>query len=237
MTKTSTLYCVALGAAAAAALVSGCAPPPPLDATVGVQPIKVGEIKFDAEAGLEPTIVGGDDANMVTVAKRYDFGRRGDPFHMLLPECDFDSSQLAERLIGEAGYVGYFEIPDAATGAGPAIIVEPLPLWRLSGVILSDGVCALLDTGDRTIPIRPGVQVEGTDWTVVSISADKAVLRRRGKSPSEFVVPLQGRMNPAAGGVVPRGGGNQGGQAGDQGGQAGEQGARAGGGMSKGDDD
>lgn len=230
MKTKSTLFLPALAAVAVAALVTGCAPPPPLDATVGVQPIKVGEIKFEAEAGLEPTIVSGEDANMVTVAKRYDFGRRGDPFHMLLPECDFDSSQLAERLIGEAGYVGYFELPDAAAESGPAIIVEPLPLWRLSGVILSDGVCALLDTGDRTIPIRPGVQVEGTDWTVVSISADKAVLRRRGKSPSEFVVPLQGRLNPAAGGVTPRGGGNQGGQ-------RGEQGTRGGGGMRQGDDD
>lgn len=225
--RTNSSVVWALGAVAALAVA--CAPPPPLDATVGVQPIKVQDVKFEAEAGLEPQIVTGEDANLVAVAKRYNFGRRGDPFHMLQAECDFDSSQLAERLVSDSGYVSFFELPDPATADGPSIVVEPLPLWRLSGVILSDGVCALLDTGDRTIPIRPGVQVEGTDWTVVSISADKAVLRRRGKSPSEFVVPLQGRLNPAAGGAT-----RSGGQAG---GQGGERGARGGGAMRGGDDD
>ncbi|MGE0002395.1 MAG: hypothetical protein AB7F50_03745 [Fimbriimonadaceae bacterium] len=230
MKRTRSAWNLAAVAAAVGALGVGCAPPPPVDATTGVRPIQVDEIKFDAEAGLEPTIVTGDDANMVKVASRYDFGRRGDPFHMLMAECDFDSDQLAERVVADAGgFVSFYATPDPGAGAEAAEVVEPLPLWRLSGVILTDGVCALLDMGGRTIPIRPGMKIDGTDWTVVSINADSAVLKRSGKSPSKFVVPLQGRLSGApAGGGNTGGGNNQGGQAGGRMGAGGEPGARDG---------
>lgn len=218
---------VVASAALLAVLAVGCAPPAPTDATTGVQPIKIEEVKFDAEAGLEPTFVTGDDANMVKVASRYDFGRRGDPWHMLMAECNFDSDQLAERVVADAGgFVSFYATPDPNAGAGPVEVVEPLPLWRLSGVILSGGVCALLDMGGRTVAIRPGMQVEGTDWTVVSINADSAVLKRSGKSPSKFVVPLQGRISGAPAGGGNAGGGAGGGRAGGRMGAGGEQDAR-----------
>ncbi len=217
-------------AAVTLAIGVGCGPPAPVDATTGVQPIKVDEIKFDAEAGLEPTIVTGDEANMVKLASRYDFGHRGDPFRMLQAERSYDSEQLSERVIADAGgFVSFYATPDPGAGAGPAEVVEPLPLWRLSGVLLSDGVGALLDMGSQTILVRPGMKIEGTDWTVVSIDTDSAVLKRSGKSPGKFTVPLQGKLSGSPTGGGNGGGGNAtGGAAGGRMGAGGEQGARGG---------
>lgn len=153
-----------------------------------------------------------------------EYRSRQDPFRLMAPEVLYDESQRTERFLGE---VGGFRAPVnlAAISEVPIeVFIEPVPAWRLSGVIIGEGVLALLDTGAGVHEVRPGTRVPGTEWTVVSIDADRAVLRREGNVlPHEFAVNLQGPI----GGTFPiattgRGaGGQRGGQNdGDRGGAA-----------------
>jgi len=106
--------------------------------------------------------------------------------------------------------------------------MAPVPQgWRLSAILIGDGVGALLERapGD-TIEIRPGQQIQGTEWTVVSIDEERAVLRRSADMrPSTFVVRLQSRgadFGRGGGGGGNTGGGGGGGRTGGGGGIDGE---------------
>jgi hypothetical protein len=76
--------------------------------------------------------------------------------------------------------------------------LEPPPAgWRLAGVMTGNGISAIMTNGTfPALDIRPGSQIPGTEWYVVSIDAEKAVLRRtNNKRPREWVVRLQGAFD------------------------------------------
>lgn len=176
--------------------------------------------KFAAEAGLSANVDQSPGLVAAALAKTKAFGWRPDAFALLPSERDFDRQQSTLRLVGEGGgFVTMFTTPEDVE-AGP-VALEPLPNWRLAGVVIGDGVAALLDMGGRTIDIRPGMKIPDSDWTVVSIDTERAVLRRtNGKLPKYFNVPLQGAQE--FGGSGPdrgnNGGGDQGGTGGSSGG-------------------
>jgi hypothetical protein len=134
---------------------------------------------------------------------------------MLGEERAFDMSQRTESVLNSLG--GYAVVIEATFGGETDVrpVVEPVPNWRLSGTLIGQGVMALLDTGRITYEIRPGMMVPGTEWRVVSIDADRALLARDGaKLPKQFWVGLSGPIagpgitidsgqgaNPPAGGT------------------------------------
>lgn len=173
-----------------------------------VPPKKIDNPKFPAEAG-----VGADvdmtPTNMVAeIAKSKHFGIRGDAFAMLASERVFDRAQTSARLVSDGGgFSTYFTEPEEVVDLGP--VMEPLPNWRLSGVVIGDGVAALLDMGPgKVIDIHPGMKIPDTEWTVVSIDSERAVLKRSGnRLPHTFIVPLQGVGAGGGGGTGGSGGG------------------------------
>lgn len=136
------------------------------------------------------------------------FGARTNPFLLTAAEFKFDRSQSTARVLGDIG--GWsnatIEIPEDRDRVIP---IEPQPFRRLSGIIVGQSVMGLIDMGDgKEQLIRPGMQIPGTEWTVVAIDGDRAILRRPGnRLPREISVPLQGRL-PGTGGGAPT---NQGG--------------------------
>ena len=166
---------------------------------------------LSAETGV-PMSPAAAAENMREWADTEDFAYRSDPFALLPEERTFDLDQHAERLISTNSWS--LEITptlDMDEDAPP--VLQPLPVWRLSGIIVSNGVLALLDMGGRTIEIRPGTRIPGTPWTVVSIDEERAILKRDDNVlPSEFAVELTGPMVTIGGGG---GGGNNNGRQGD----------------------
>jgi hypothetical protein len=73
--------------------------------------------------------------------------------------------------------------------------------------VVGDSVLALIDMGNGTTElIRPGQRIPGSEWTVVSIDEEKAILRRGGnRLPRQVTVRLE--LPPPGFG----GGGNTGG--------------------------
>lgn len=175
-------------------------------------PIKIVAPKPAAEAGLEATVDASPQNDVAKVALTRNYGYRADAFALLPVERMFDRNQTTARLMSEGGgYQNLFVAPDEVAAVAP--ISEPPPAWRLSGVVISDGVAALLDMGGKVIDIHPGMKIPDTEWTVVSIDSERAVLRRdNGKIPRMFAVPLQsGFESPSGGGNSGRGGSTGGG--------------------------
>lgn len=148
------------------------------------------------------------------------FGRRSDPFQLLAVERSFEARQQVERARQEYG--GWFNPEfegDSATLSGsaqPQLIVEPQPYRRLSGILLGNGVAALIEWEDgRVFEIVPGSLIPGTDWVVISIDPERAILRRGGnRLPKEIIVRLGPKASSFGGGG---GGGNSGGGGGGAG--------------------
>jgi hypothetical protein len=151
-----------------------------------------------AAAGIGAAVVATPGNDALQLARTKYFRTRRDAFGLLPVEAKFDRSQTAFRLLNDGGgFVTMFSEPEAKDDVAP--VVETLPAWRLTGVIIGNGVVALLDMG---------MKIPNSDWTVVSIDSDRAVLRRpAGKLPTVFVVPLQGAPPKD----VPSGGGGAGG--------------------------
>jgi len=178
-------------------------------ATGGAAP----KIALNSEAGrtLQPGAL--DMAALKQLGSETFSGSRPDPFALLASERKFETSQATARLLDEAG--GMFALladtteKDDPADAAPITVPAP-PGLRLAGVILANGVAALLEFEGRIIEIRPGMTIPGTEWKVASIDSEKAVLRREGNVlPREVVVPLASRLDVGGGG-----GGNAGGNAG-----------------------
>ncbi len=146
-------------------------------------------------------------------------GHRADPFKLKPAEQKFEIQQDTERLMGTmGGFVVEYEPPvEKEPNAG--LVTEPQPYRRLSGVIVGDSVYALMDTGgENPVIIRPGMKVPNTDWTVVSIDAEKAVLRRSGnKLPHQVTVRLESPPPGMGGGAPNTGATNPGAPGGFQG--------------------
>ena len=154
-----------------------------------------------------------DKAKAVAMSK--EFGRRSDPFSLLAVERMFEQNQSNERVATEYG--GWFsrEFEENDPGArDAAIVVEPQPYRRLSGILLGNGVSALIEMEDgRVWEVVPGSQIPGTDWVVISIDSERAILRRSGnKLPKQIIVRLGPRIDQFTGG-----GGNDSGGGGDTG--------------------
>ncbi len=229
MKKTLATSLVALGL-----LAAGCGPQEEALQPSGVRPIRVENPKFAAEAGIDAQVNPEPSATLQAIGKARPFGSRPNAFAMLPAEVAFDRSQRAERLVADVGGFSllYEEPLESEVDAAP--VIEPVPAWRLSGVVIRDGVIAILDMGDKTLDIRPGQRIPDTEWTVVSIDTERAVLRRSGtKLPRQITIPLQGTLPgqggggnaPAQGGGAPAGGGEQGG---DERSQRGGRGSRTG---------
>lgn len=207
--------------------VTGCDAGDTSETYNGTVPFKGEAPAAAAEAGLEAKVDARPENQPMELAKKKYFPVRGDAFALNSTERAFDRAQLAARLVSDSGgFSNMFSVPDEAADLPP--VSEPLPLWRLSGVVISDGVAALLETGTRTIEIRPGMKIPDTDWTVVSIDANRAVLKRSGnKLPKTFVVELKGSFSSGTPGGG--GGGGGGGSTGGGGAAGGKKGGPAGG--------
>lgn len=206
------------GMAGAALLVlAGCSQTPPAPAlpTGTAQGEAAVLYTPEAQAGVSlPEAEATRDMETVQrIAERRSWARRADAFSLLATERRFEQDQTLERLISESGgFMQEFEVPDE-TATEPAPTVFPTPVWRLSGVIVSEGaVMAILDTGAGAAIVWPGQTIQGTNWQCVSIDTEKAVFRRPANElPNTIVVPLQGgfpgQMPGAVGGGAPGFGG------------------------------
>jgi hypothetical protein len=157
-----------------------------------------------AEAGVKVDIKPDEQfARTKLVASNRNFGNRRDAFALLPAEANFERSQRQEFVFQESG--GFFgqeyELPEEPTA--PTIVVEPQPLnRRMSGVLLGNGVSALLEMENgQTYEVFPGAQIPGSPWYVVSIDGSKLVLGRDGDVlPKTVVVVLGPKLTGGGGG-------------------------------------
>lgn len=136
---------------------------------------------------------------------------RADPFALLQKERAYEAYASAQVRAQRAGtFPNYYVEPPERL---QTFINEQQPYRRLAAVLIGESISALIDMGDgRGLQrIRPGQRIQGTEWIVSSIDADKAVLVRvpnSRKRPSEVVVRLESppRSVPqAGGGAAPQG--------------------------------
>lgn len=160
--------------------------------------------KFDpnVDAGWGKGVVVGDATLVANLKTRssgnlgQSFSPRSDPFALLSEERSFETRQTSERVLGEMG--GWRFDYEAPAPVETSDAQEPQPYRRLAGVIVGESVLALIDMGDGRLEIiRPGQRIPNSEWTVVSIDEDKAILRRGGnRLPRQIVVRLE---SPPAG--------------------------------------
>lgn len=189
---------------------------------------------------MEPPAIAADAGVPIAPPPAQDFSRvmqqaqamfvatRTDAFALLPAERRFEAQQTAARVLSEmGGFTLVYEPP--APPPDEEDIVEPQPYRRLQGVMLSNTVTALIEWEDgKVYEVHPGSRVADSEWVVVSIDPEKAVLRRSGqRRPTQIEVKLE---SPPPG--MGRGGRTQGGGAGggQQAGGAGTGIAGAGGG-------
>lgn len=229
-----------VGVVAIGIVVAGCKSPNPEEPTGA--PFKTVAYAPTAEAGIGITGPTPDpDRGLFKglIAKRSPyFGKsRLDPFSLTQLEVAFDQQQEAERAFAQAG--GFSLRAEIRDDVEQPPVFEPQPQRRLSGVVIGDSVLAILEGQDLPEPliIRPGMRLPNSDWTVVSIDQEKAVLRRSGNVlPKEVTVRLEVApptlFGAPAGGGFPGGpgapGGPPGGFGGPPGGFGGPGGGRAG---------
>lgn len=142
------------------------------------------------------------------VASSRTFGSRANPFALTSSEAVLEREQASALLLQVGGsFPMYYQPPPPPPD--PATITEVQPYRRLAAIIVGDAVIALIEMEDgRTYEVRPGSQIPNSEWRVVSIDRERAILRRDGdKLPKEIVVRLE---SPPPG--LSRGpGGNRGG--------------------------
>jgi len=126
-------------------------------------------------------------------------------------EKQYDTEQNALRLVATYGPFDPVFTPPVEQDKTPPVI-EDQPYRRLAGVVVGDSVLAIIDMGNgSTELIRPGQQIPNSEWKVVSIDQDKAVLRRGGSAlPHEVTVRLESPPLGVGGGNGQFGGGQGG---------------------------
>lgn len=192
-----------------AAVMVGCSPPaaPADDVTPLPTPLKV-DVSSDIGIGAPQAA---DTGAIRMVAMRTVTGKpRSDPFALKPAERQYDVDQSTQRLFSTNGDFEPSFTPAAELERPPAV-VEPQPYRRLAGVVVGDSVLAIIDMGNGAVElIRPGQKIPNSEWTVVSIDQDKAVLRRGGPTlPHEITVRLESPpsgMGTGTGGTPPFGG-------------------------------
>ncbi|MBX3097027.1 MAG: hypothetical protein KF812_09210 [Fimbriimonadaceae bacterium] len=202
---------IVLGAVAISLGVAGCSPLTFEEPRAPRNPGPAENPELVAAAGVAVPLPGPETAlETIEEGKLRYFPYRSDVFALLSSERAFDRSQLAERLISEGGFAMYYE-PPAEEAEPPPPTRAPVPQWRLAGVLLSNGVVALAEiptqTGTRYFDLRPGtiITVGETQWQVVSISEERAIVKRLGPGPEQYE---EIRLTEGFGRL---GGGNQGG--------------------------
>ena len=220
---------ILLAAGTAVVALYGCgggSTPPSTVASTTTPVIKPGA-PIDAEAGVGAAI-SGDTKQLIAMVTTRAKGTRPDPFSLMDPEKKFEEAQRQASVFEKTGgFTMDWTPPEPKQDA-----VEPYeaqPYRRLAGIITGDSVMAIMDTGAGTQLIAPGTKIEGTEWYVVSIDEEKAVLRRPGKAkPTEITVRLE---SSPSGDVMPNGGAGRGNNPGAGGGRppAGGKGGKGGG--------
>jgi len=116
---------------------------------------------------------------------------RKDPFVLTKSEAEFETQQTGMAAFDAIGGYELDYVPHPVDEPVPTI--EEQPYRRLAGVVVGDSVLAIIEMGDGSEKIvRPGEKIPGTDWTVVSIDQEKAVLHRDGNVlPHDVVVRLE----------------------------------------------
>ncbi|MBS1703375.1 MAG: hypothetical protein JST12_17060 [Armatimonadetes bacterium] len=190
-----------------------------------------------AAAGISKDISKSQDPKRLAtlVSSTVRFGHRTNPFALDAGEVAFDQAQAAEKIVIDGGSFGQmYQLPEDKLPEGAGVPVEPQPYRRLSGILIGDSVLAILEEEGKSTIIRPGMRIPDTEWRVVSIDRDKAILRRDGNTlPKEVEVRLEVGL-PGANGVPSGPGPSQGGFPGPGGGRPG--GGKKGGGVSAGAD-
>ncbi len=190
---------------------------PPGPATPGAPPVLAPgqRYAFKSDAGITLDQSAPDMTELRELAGSKVGEPRKDPWSLLASETKFESTQTVARLMEGLGgfsdlYAPTTEQVDPNEGT-PRIVPAP-PGLRLAGIILANGVAALLEINGRLVEIRPGTRLNNGEWVVVSIDNEKAVLRRTTKDlPHEIVVPLASRLDVGGGGGESGGTGGGGG--------------------------
>jgi hypothetical protein len=164
-------------------------------------PKAIAGVDKDVAKSLDPSRLKG----LIAATSR--FGSRANPFALSADEIAFDQLQASERLLSENGTFGTeFELPEDKQPE-ELVVAEEQPIRRLSGIVIGDAIYAILEENGQSTIVRPGSMIPNTDWKVVSIDSERAILRRTGsKRPNEIEVKLQVGL-PSA----PAGGGSDGG--------------------------
>jgi hypothetical protein len=220
------LFLAALGSVGI--LSGGCMNDEPIAPTsqglINTPPVNPSQIARDAlegvDAGNKDAITTQPPIAIKMAAAQESFITRNDPFALLRQESAFEKSQRAERLLSDVGWMTYYQPPAPPPEVEPGSQVEPQPYRRLSGILIGDTVVGIMELENgTTIIVRPGTKVPNTDWTVVSLDSEKAVLRRPGpRKPTQIVVRLENPRPAGFGGGS--GGGTGGGTGGNQPGTA-----------------
>lgn len=168
-------------------------------------------VSFKASAGVPiPAVEDPAFGDVKLLAEGTRFGRRSDPFALLPAERLYESEQANARLTADLGGFSTFFTPEEPA-PDEEETTEPQPFRRLSGVLLGDGVIGVIEMEDgRSYEIRPGTRIPNSEWTVLSLNAEQAVLVRSGNTlPRRIIVRLQGRpegaQTPGNPGSVPGG--------------------------------
>jgi hypothetical protein len=202
------LKCLALSALGFLVLsgVVGCAKP--MEEPPPAQAIKK-ENPFDplTDAGVKADF---DKQNIFVEADAKHFVARNDPFALNSSQLAFEKSQSNERILQDLG--GFYEAVAPPEQEEVVPVIEPQPYRRLAGVVVAQSVIGIIELNGSQQLIRPGQLIPGTEWRVVSIDTEKAVLRRGGNVlPHEIVVRLESRPFGSGSGVGNPGGQNRGG--------------------------
>lgn len=189
---------VVAGVGLAALAVVGCkgggAAPAPAQGTQEVKAPPPPKMDLGADAGV-PLAASSDPKRWQNLIAAHRFEPRKDPFALEPIEAGFEARQESERLVVNQGGFSPL-IPPPVPVSAPTETYEPQPYRRLAGVLVGDSVLAIIEMGNGRPPeiVRPGQQIKGTDWTVVSIDQDEAVLRRGGnRLPHQIVVRLESK--------------------------------------------
>lgn len=198
-----------------ALVLAGCGASPA--ATEAGEDLPVHQVKLNVSADSGVPVEQSTDAarfNKLVALRSTQFTHRSDPFALTRTEEEYDRQQEMERVFSNTG--GFTVEYQPPVDNKPAPVFQEQPYRRLAGVVVGDSVLAIIDMGNgQTEIIRPGEKVPNSDWTVVSIDQEKAVLRRSGNVlPHEVIVRLEspppGFNGSSVGGGSPYGPGNGG---------------------------
>lgn len=223
-----TFAVVAFAVCVAGCNLTGATDPPPAFPAGSVQGAGAKPYTPDSLAGL-PVTPDPDPSKLakLVVARANSFGTaRSDPFALTPEERAFETKQQTERFFAGPSSFSVQLTPKAVV-EDEAIPAEPQPYRRLSGIVVGDSILAILEEeGREPVIVTPGMRIPNSEWRVVSINQDKAVLSRPGKvKPNQIEV----RLETARFGTQPAYGGNQGGRPGGEGGYPGGPGGYPGG--------